>query len=361
VTSKNLLTIGVPTFNRAHILENFLKCLQIDLNSFEDKVKIIISDNNSTDNTFQVFHDWLSYSNSKLNIKYIKNKSNIGFSANLIQLYYIADTEYFMFLGDDDRINIDEFSKIVSILESKQPSAIIQCEWPSRNFLHKDKYLEFEELATIFYEFGNAWASIVDRAAAVNAIESRRLRNEIEKIVWPQTVIGYLLMFDLRNIKRPYAFSGPIGFPIMSGRQIIDTGAYWIRSLNDLLLAASIIDYWTAKNNLKNSFLRLRSLGFIDHFKAILLCSLIESKPLNFKPLKATLKNYYGFYGLIWTLIFEVLRYKKFLKTLMKIYFFLFKSYSFAKVDHRLDQYKKKRIFEISAIKESKKRNSDWF
>ena len=362
MNSAKILTIGVPTFNRAFILRHFLICLQSDLSGFEDKIKVIISDNCSTDNTREIVGDWISHQDQKIEVKYIKNESNIGISRNIISLYYLTNTPYFMILGDDDRVNSKELSNIVSILDSSDPpSAIIQSLRGSKSILPKEGYLSFNEVISMFYEFGNAWSSIVDTGAAIKAIESRQMRAEIEKIVWPQTVIGYLLIFDLANFKKPYVFNGEIGFPISKERHSIDTSIYWIKSLNDLLIAASIVDECIGGNKIKKYFLSFRSRGFIAHVKAIFMNNLIENSPMNIKYLKDTLKRHYGFYGLLWNFIFQALEFKRIQIMTIKFYCLLFEGYSFAEFDNRLNSLRKKRLFEISKANENNKRYGNWF
>ncbi|WP_369792526.1 glycosyltransferase [Gloeocapsa sp. PCC 7428] len=48
----------MPTFNRAHLLEQQLSWLANCLNSFEPECAIIISDNFSTDTTLEVIQKW---------------------------------------------------------------------------------------------------------------------------------------------------------------------------------------------------------------------------------------------------------------------------------------------------------------
>ena len=69
-----LLSICIPTYNRAEILKRTLTKIVNDVD-FDDSVEIVISDNASTDNTQQICQKFCeSYSN----IFYYRNKKNIN-------------------------------------------------------------------------------------------------------------------------------------------------------------------------------------------------------------------------------------------------------------------------------------------
>lgn len=97
---KPLLTIAIPTFNRATYLENTLRQLKKEVSNFQiDNLEIIVSDNASPDKTEKVVADVIL---DGLLIKYIKNLENIGSDANIAQCFNIALGQYVLILGDDD-------------------------------------------------------------------------------------------------------------------------------------------------------------------------------------------------------------------------------------------------------------------
>lgn len=68
-----LLSICIPTYNRASILENTLKTYVNDTD-FDETVEIVISDNCSTDETHEV---GIRYSQLYKNVKYYRNEVNV--------------------------------------------------------------------------------------------------------------------------------------------------------------------------------------------------------------------------------------------------------------------------------------------
>ena len=73
-----LLSICIPTYNRAEQLKQCLDSIVAqDLFVNSDKIEVVISDNCSTDNTFNVVKEFMDEYPQK--IKYFKTEKNIGF------------------------------------------------------------------------------------------------------------------------------------------------------------------------------------------------------------------------------------------------------------------------------------------
>lgn len=109
-----ILSISIPTFNRADFLRD---CLDSIVEQFSDvevanQVEIIISDNCSSDNTEDIVK---KFQEKNKNIKYFKNESNIGFDRNLLNVVEKSSGEYCLTLGDDDAL----FPGVLSLLLKK--------------------------------------------------------------------------------------------------------------------------------------------------------------------------------------------------------------------------------------------------
>ena len=70
-----LLSICIPTFNRAEIISHMVEHL-LSLEEFDDNVELVIADNASTDDTENKIFELISRFNNK-RIIYKKNESNI--------------------------------------------------------------------------------------------------------------------------------------------------------------------------------------------------------------------------------------------------------------------------------------------
>ena len=94
-----LVSIGIPTFNRGNSLERAIKSI---LNQKYKNIEILISDNNSEDNTQEIC---LSYQKKFKNISYNRNPKNYGAFFNWKNVLNSSKGEYFMWLCDDDYID----------------------------------------------------------------------------------------------------------------------------------------------------------------------------------------------------------------------------------------------------------------
>ena len=94
-TNDTLVSIGLPTFNRANILKRAIDSL---LNQAYSNFELIISDNTSTDDTQKIC---LEYSQKDDRIRYFRQDKNIGMG----QFDFLASKirgDYFMLASDDD-------------------------------------------------------------------------------------------------------------------------------------------------------------------------------------------------------------------------------------------------------------------
>jgi len=80
---KPLLTIAIPTYNRAWCLRELLPVLLEQLEN-EPRVELIISDNASPDETPAVVQDFVARG---LRVRYTRVVRNIGSDANFLQCF----------------------------------------------------------------------------------------------------------------------------------------------------------------------------------------------------------------------------------------------------------------------------------
>jgi glycosyltransferase involved in cell wall biosynthesis len=94
-----LLSICIPTYNRAHLLRVSLQTLLPQVKECATQVEVWISDNASSDNTAEV----VEASRAIGPLHYSRNDSNLGYHGNTIKLStQLARGEYVWVLGDDD-------------------------------------------------------------------------------------------------------------------------------------------------------------------------------------------------------------------------------------------------------------------
>jgi len=111
-----LLTIAIPTYNRMKFLERLLASLA-EQGPFDSEIELIVSDNASPDETSEVVDRFKS---SGLTIRYLRNESNIGPDANILQCYEVANGKYVWIFGDDDFIRPGGIATVLSHLRDDE-------------------------------------------------------------------------------------------------------------------------------------------------------------------------------------------------------------------------------------------------
>ncbi len=108
-----LLTIAIPTYNRAKVLKKCLDSIFNQIDGLNNYVDILVSDNNSNDETFNTVN---GFKKRGCNIIYNKNKINLGMDMNFKFCFNYVNSKYIWVLGDDDYILEGSLKNIVEIL-----------------------------------------------------------------------------------------------------------------------------------------------------------------------------------------------------------------------------------------------------
>jgi len=98
------LSICIPTYNRAPYLRTLLQSVVAELGPIPAAglVEVVISDNNSNDDTELVVNDFVAEYRSKVLVNYLRQKQNVGPARNLISAVANARGDYVWLMGDDD-------------------------------------------------------------------------------------------------------------------------------------------------------------------------------------------------------------------------------------------------------------------
>ena len=113
---KPLLSICIPTYNRADLLRGCLECLAAEIAPFGDEVELIVSDNCSTDHTPEVVEQM----SKKTKIRYNRNNVNLGAVGNIkILVEQLATGEFCWLIGDDDIPREGAIRKVLALICDK--------------------------------------------------------------------------------------------------------------------------------------------------------------------------------------------------------------------------------------------------
>lgn len=117
--NSGLLTLIIPTYNRATVLDRNLAHI-VELQNKYD-FHVILCNNGSNDNAEEIINKW---KDSIMNLKLITHKTNIGYGKNIISGIKSCDTRYFWIIGNKNYITDDNMGKVLECI-SYQPDAIV--------------------------------------------------------------------------------------------------------------------------------------------------------------------------------------------------------------------------------------------
>ncbi|WP_285905654.1 glycosyltransferase family 2 protein [Pseudodesulfovibrio pelocollis] len=107
-----LVSIGVPVYNGAVSIASTLDSI---LAQHYPKIEVLISDNASTDNTFDIVSDYAERHN---NITLVRQADNIGIVANFMAVFEMSRGEFFIWHAADDRWASSAMGRLVGELEA---------------------------------------------------------------------------------------------------------------------------------------------------------------------------------------------------------------------------------------------------
>ncbi len=281
---KKLLTISIPTWNRELLLKELIDDLtqQITTYSLESSVEILVSDNNSEDNTRNMVSN---YQNKFSFINSNRNASNIGAKSNVLKSMELANSEFVLFLGDDDRIRKDSLPELLSILKgSTNLGVLIDISKFKNKENLKPGYQEYTTfLENLYWYMGNAGYFVC---------KSDYFKENLQKYgydffneCWPQTQIMILGMVK-SNLK---PFVKDLVIPIESKHhQVMVYSSYylWRTCVYDLLISINEIKP-LIPIEIFNSCRHQMKAGIKQNFLNILQCgvfvdgSIIKKKTRN--------------------------------------------------------------------------------
>lgn len=142
---KPLLTICIPAYGRpetlARAVEEFAKqnC---------DEIELIIADDESPDGT-AIELAVKPYIEANKNFRFSRNAKNLGYSANVVNLYEMATTRYVWFFCDDDLPLEGSVSRVLATLKAKEPTVAI---YNHKQYDPYGNYIEVGAKKDIFYD-----------------------------------------------------------------------------------------------------------------------------------------------------------------------------------------------------------------
>ncbi|MDD4362669.1 MAG: glycosyltransferase family 2 protein [Atribacterota bacterium] len=118
--NNDVLTICIPTYNRAELLNITLSNLIEVIHEFQ--CEIIVSDNASIDNTKEIVN---IHKKCYRKLKYIRQFNNVGYDRNVATCYENSTSKYIWILGDSKKITKENFRFLYDNLKQEIYQAIV--------------------------------------------------------------------------------------------------------------------------------------------------------------------------------------------------------------------------------------------
>lgn len=118
---KKLLTISIPTYNRAELLKICINAIISQIpDSYIEQIELIVSNNASIDNTAAIVSEF----QNKWPIIYFENESNLGPDANILKCFEKAKGKYVWIFSDDDILLPGAMPHLLALLEKSDYGTI---------------------------------------------------------------------------------------------------------------------------------------------------------------------------------------------------------------------------------------------
>jgi glycosyltransferase involved in cell wall biosynthesis len=116
--TSQILTVGVPVYNGAATLQRALDSLA---SASPERVRIVISDNASTDATESICR---RFAEGRTNVTYVRQPVNRGATVNFLVVFEASESPYFMWLASDDWLEDGFLEAAVDVLE-RNPAHVL--------------------------------------------------------------------------------------------------------------------------------------------------------------------------------------------------------------------------------------------
>lgn len=129
---QKLLSLCIPTFNRAQCLQRQLAWLAKETQDFGDDCEIIISDNCSEDETSTIVQEWQAAFHH-ISFHSNRNHQNVGWMRNFVYCLNAASGRYTWIIGDDDVIYDGTVAYVIKTLRERSGLSLFYLNFCERN------------------------------------------------------------------------------------------------------------------------------------------------------------------------------------------------------------------------------------
>jgi abequosyltransferase len=116
-----LLSIAIPTYNRANLLDTCLSKIYEQVDANNKLVEVLVSNNASTDHTKQVVE---SFRQRYPSLRYFENEKNGGPDFNIARCFELSTSKYVWVFSDDDLLLPNAITNILTLLTGHEVGVV---------------------------------------------------------------------------------------------------------------------------------------------------------------------------------------------------------------------------------------------
>jgi len=291
---KKLLTIAIPTYNRAQYLDKQLAWIAQAIKGYESEIELYVSDNCSTDNTQEVVAKWRAQLGN-VTLNSTTNAKNIGLMRNVIQCLDWATTKYVWAIGDDDPLQDRAITCVFDKLRQYEDVSLLFLNFSGRNGLTG----EADSPDTIV---GNRWFDIEKEDGAGDGkatfqhciTKSVGASTFLTAIIFRTTVVQQAIRIWPEGLDNWFFYVYLCGYCAANGRMIVTKETYLecitgVSSWQKDSKLAFAIQY----KDLPVMVEKLAEVGYSKQFRRAMMVRTL--KDINLKVLFGAVKRWPGF------------------------------------------------------------------
>lgn len=147
--SRPLLTIAIPTYNRASLLDLCLGRILDQVQPYMEEVEVLVSNNAATDHTPEIA---AGYQQRYPNLRYSENEQNGGPDFNIARCFELATAKYVWVFSDDDLLLPNALSRLLPLLRGQNLGIITLPTAFYRHSIHEHVFSGREPLTYTLYD-----------------------------------------------------------------------------------------------------------------------------------------------------------------------------------------------------------------
>ena len=232
MTSNKIISICIPTYNRSETVYRLLtQIISFDL---KDILDVIVIDDASTDDTYQHLIGLADGGDIRIS----RNEKNAGLTGNILNCFNECNTEYLIYMADDEILYKDGIEELIILLEDFKPD-FLTTQWDRLDHMARESK-KLKEISLLDIEaFAYHGPGLVFKKSYIDFTKPYLL-SRLDKGCTAAFFLPLIILLIVGKLNDSKFFSSPIllgGFPkegVLTSNVLDSKGEHY-HSLTNLL------------------------------------------------------------------------------------------------------------------------------